>query len=146
MQIKLTITDPTGDFQDRLLALLAEHAGHIEPDATWTPDRAERYIAELPPRARRILREVVVRNGYVRADDLRDDENTSLRGHSAALKRILEKGVRKGWWPDRMPEPIEAHGPGFGKVLGYRMPGDLVGIFMTAIENAGMGPRIVVGG
>ncbi|MEU9349002.1 hypothetical protein AB0D74_48180 [Streptomyces sp. NPDC048278] len=55
-----------------------------------------------------------------------------MRGHSGALKRILERGVREGWRPDGMKTPIQPQGPGFGKVKGYRMPGDLVRTFFTA--------------
>ncbi|MGW3361193.1 hypothetical protein ACWDFL_38470 [Streptomyces bungoensis] len=135
MRITITVDEPTGDFQDRLLTLLAEHAGAVELDAIWNLKRAERYYSELPPRARRILREAVIHDGYIKADDLRGDEDTSLRGHSAALKRVLDRGTRKGWWPEGMPEPIEARGPGFGKVLGYQMPHDLVDLFLTAIKN-----------
>lgn len=48
MKITVTIDEPTGDFQDRLLALLAEHAAHVETDTTWTSERAERYYLALP--------------------------------------------------------------------------------------------------
>lgn len=34
-----------------------------------------------------------------------------------------------------MQAPIEPQGPGFGKVVGYRMPDDLVQTFYTAIKN-----------
>ncbi|MEV6165797.1 hypothetical protein AB0L71_28560 [Streptomyces sp. NPDC052052] len=135
MKITVTIDQPTGDFQDRLLALLAEHAATVELDATWTVERAESYYRCLPARARRIVREAVTRDGYVPADELRDDENSSLRGHSAALSRALRRGFRRGEWPENMQSPIEAQGPGFGKVVGYRMPDDLVQIFHTAIKK-----------
>jgi hypothetical protein len=40
-----------------------------------------------------------------------------------------------------MPAPIEAQGPGFGKVVGYRMPDSLVQTFFTAIKKTeGSGP------
>jgi hypothetical protein len=135
LKITVTIDQPTGDFQDRLLALLAEYAGDVEEDAHWTIPRAESYYRSLPPRARRILKEAVIRDGYVPADELRDDENTSLRGHSAALKRAMQRGVMLGRWPEGMQSPIEPQGPGFGKVVGYRMPTDLVQTFFTAIKN-----------
>jgi hypothetical protein len=135
LRITVTIDQPTGDFQERLLALLAEHAADIEIDATWTVKRAEYYYLRLPPRARRIVREAVERGGYVPADVLRDDENASLRGHSAALTRALHRGAMGGDWPENIPTPIEPQGPGFGKVVGYRMPDDLVGTFRKAISN-----------
>jgi hypothetical protein len=132
MRITVTVDQPTADFQERLLALLAENAGQVEIDTTWTPERAERYCLALPTRARRILKEAANRNGYVSADDLRDGEDTSLRGHSAALKRLLDRGARDGWWPSTIEPPIQAQGPGFGKVVGYRMPDHLIEVFRDA--------------
>ncbi|MFE5199887.1 hypothetical protein ACFQ93_40350 [Streptomyces sp. NPDC056601] len=136
MKITISVEEPTGDFQDRLLALLAEHSADIELDANWTVPRAEAYYRMLPKRARRIVMEAVARDGYVPADELRDDENSSLRGHSAALKRAVQRGFMLGKWPENMPAPIEPQGPGFGKVVGYRMPDDLVPTFFTAINNS----------
>ncbi|MFB7313000.1 hypothetical protein [Streptomyces sp. NPDC056192] len=135
MKITVTIDQPTEDFQKKLLALLADNTAHIETDTTWTKERASRYYLALPARAQRIVKEAADRHGYVSADDLRDGEDTSLRGHSAALKRILDRGVREGWWPASMEAPIQAQGPGFGKVVGYRMPDHLTGIFRMAINN-----------
>jgi hypothetical protein len=129
------VDEPTGDFQDRLLALLADYSGSIEVDATWTVPRAETYYLRLPPKARRIVRAAVARGGYVSADDLRDEATTSLRGHSGALTKALHSGAAGGDWPDGMALPILAQGPGFGKVAGYRMPDELLDIFRTAITN-----------
>lgn len=136
MRITLTVEDPTGDFQGKLLDLLKEHASQVHIDTTWTRDRARRYYLALPARAQRILKEAATRDGgFVSAEDLRDSEDSSLRGHAAPLKRILERGVREGWWPDGMEPPIQAQGPGFGKVVGYRMPEDLTSVFRMAINN-----------
>ncbi|WP_330172931.1 hypothetical protein OG875_04630 [Streptomyces sp. NBC_01498] len=136
MRITVTVEEPTGDFQGQLLALLAKHAGRIELDTTWTPERAERYCLALPDRARRIVKEAANRDGgYVSADDLRDREDSSLRGHSAALKRLLDRGARDGWWPNGMEAPIQAQGPGFGKVVGYRMPDHLIEVFRSAVNK-----------
>lgn len=135
MRITVTIDQPTGDFQERLLGLLAEHAGDVEEDTEWTVERAERYYRSLPSRARRIVKEAAIRDGYVPAEELRDTENSSLRGHSAALNRALRRGFMQGAWPENMKPPIEAQGPGFGKVAGYRMPDELVPTFFTAIKN-----------
>lgn len=135
MRITVTIDQPTGDFQERLLALLAEHATDVQQDTHWTIPRAENYYRSLPERARRIVKEAATRDGYVSADDLRDDEDSSLRGHSGALSRALSRGVTQGRWPEGMQAPIEPQGPGFGKVLGYRMQDELVPTFFTAIKN-----------
>lgn len=135
MRITVTVDQPSGDFQAKLLALLAEHAAEVELDTKWTVERAENYYRSLPARARRIVKEAANRDGYVPSEELRDDENASLRGHSAALSRALQRGFMRGLWPENMPAPIEAQGPGFGKVVGYRMPDNLVQTFFTAIKK-----------
>ncbi|MFC8391402.1 MULTISPECIES: hypothetical protein [unclassified Streptomyces] len=134
MRITVTVDDPTDDFQDRLLALLEEHAAHVDVDATWTVERALRYYRTLPARARHIVQLAATRGGFVDDDELRTDGG-SLRGHSGALKRVLERGVREGWWPAGMQPPVQAQGPGFGKVKGYSMPAGLVDVFSTAIDQ-----------
>ncbi|MER7090018.1 MULTISPECIES: hypothetical protein [Streptomyces rochei group] len=134
MRITVTIDEPTTDFQDRLLALLKDHAAHVEVDTTWTVERALQYYRSLPVRARDIVKGAVAGDGFVSDDELRTD-GSSLRGHSGALKRILQRGVREGWWPAGMQAPIQAQGPGFGKVKGYRMPDALVQTFFTAIDR-----------
>ncbi|KES03105.1 hypothetical protein BU52_32145 [Streptomyces toyocaensis] len=134
MRITVTVDDPTDDFRDQLLALLAEHALHLDVDATWTVERALQYYRTLPARARHIVHMAVIRHGFVDDDELRADGG-SLRGHSGALKRVLERGVREGWWPTGMQPPIQAQGPGFGKVKGYSMPGELVDVFSAAIDR-----------
>ncbi|MFB7739826.1 hypothetical protein ACFC08_36935 [Streptomyces sp. NPDC056112] len=141
MKITVTIDHPTGDFQNRLLALLAEHATHVELDATWTVQRAEQYYRSLPKRARRIVKLSVAGDGYVASEDLRDDETTSLRGHSASLKRLLQRGAMRGLWPEDIHPPITPEGPGFGKVVGYAMDEDLVPVFFTAIQNVETEPE-----
>ncbi|CAL9323973.1 hypothetical protein [Streptomyces sp. SudanB66_2053] len=134
MRITVTVDEPTGDFQERLLALLRDHAGHLEVDTAWTVERALQYYCSLPQRARDIVLGVVTGNGFVSDDSLRTD-GSSLRGHSGALKRTLERGVREGWWPAGLQAPIQAQGPGYGKVKGYRMPDGLVQTFFTAIDR-----------
>ncbi|MEE1805978.1 hypothetical protein PUR32_06675 [Streptomyces sp. BE133] len=44
-------------------------------------------------------------DGYVPADDLRDDKNVILREHSAALKRALQRGCIRGLRPAEMKAP-----------------------------------------
>ncbi|MFF8953490.1 hypothetical protein ACF09I_32495 [Streptomyces sp. NPDC014940] len=134
MRITVTVEEPTSDFQERLLALLQEHAAQVEVDTAWTVERALQYYRTLPPRAQDIVRGAVISDGFVSDEDLRTD-GSSLRGHSGALKRTLERGVREGWWPAGMQAPIQPQGPGFGKVKGYRMPDNLVDTFFTAIDR-----------
>lgn len=136
--MKLIIEDPTPEFREQLLALLADHAANVEveTDATWTPERATRYWHSLPPRAQRILREAVINDGYVSAEFLRED-GKGLRGHSGPLRLALERGVRKGWWPTGMKPPIQPEGPGFGPVIGYSISADLIEVFERVIIDTG---------
>jgi hypothetical protein len=134
LRITVTVEEPSGDFQQRLLALLQEHAAQVEVDTAWTVERALQYYRTLPKRARDIVFGAVANTGFVSDEELRTDGG-SLRGHSGALKRVLERGVREGWWPAGMQPPIQAQGPGFGKVQGYRMPDNLVEVFFAAIER-----------
>lgn len=138
MRITITVDQSDSAFQEKLLALLAEHAAHVELDARWNYERAEAYYRSLPSRARRIVALAVAGDGYVASDDLRDEETTSLRGHSAALKRLLQRGALQGLWPESIQPPITPQGPGFGKVAGYAMDEDLVPVFfaaLTGVEN-----------
>lgn len=135
VRITITVDQPDPEFQRKLLALLAEHAAHVEMDTAWTPERAEAYYRSLPVRARRIVSLAVAGDGYVASEDLRDDENTSLRGHSAALKRLLQRGALRGLWPETIRPPVTPQGPGFGKVAGYAMDEDLVPVFFAALTG-----------
>jgi (2Fe-2S) ferredoxin len=135
MRITVTVDQPTPEFQDKLLALLAEHAEDVETDTTWTEERATYYYRMLPARARRIVKEAVQRGGMVRADALRDNPDDSLRGHSAPLSRILQRGKMLKRWPEAMKQPVTGVGPSFGKVEGYEIAEDLIPVFEAAIRN-----------
>ncbi|MEU9061755.1 hypothetical protein AB0D13_23550 [Streptomyces sp. NPDC048430] len=134
MIITVRVEHPTPEFQEKLLELLAEHASDVQADASWTAERAEQYYRSLPGRARRIVKLAVAGDGYVASDDLRKDETTSLRGHSAALKRLLTRGALLGRWPETIQPPITPQGPGFGKVVGYAMDEELLSVFFAAIR------------
>lgn len=137
MRIVVSVDDPTPEFQGKLLALLADHAqdAEVEDDTTWTEERATHYYRMLPARARRIVKEAVQRGGLVPADALRDKPDDSLRGHSAPLSRILQRGKMTKRWPEKMRQPVTGVGPGFGKVEGYEITDDLIPVFKSAIRN-----------
>ena len=137
MRITLIADDPTPEFQAKLLALISDHAQDVEvvDDTTWTEERATQYYRMLPARARRIVKEAVQRGGMVPADVLRDKPEDSLRGHSAPLSRILQRGKMLQRWPMAMEQPVTGVGPGFGKVEGYEITEDLIPVFTTAIRN-----------
>jgi hypothetical protein len=135
MRIVVSVDDPTPEFQDKLLALLADHTQDVETDTTWTEERATHYYRMLPQRARRIVKEAVQRGGLVPAEALRDNPDDSLRGHSAPLSRILQRGKMLRRWPEAMKQPVTGVGPGFGKVEGYEIDRDLIPVFQAAIRN-----------
>src|ERR1044072_6230819 len=135
VRITVTVDEPTPEFQDKLLALLADHAQDVEADTTWTEKRATHYYRRLPERARRFVKEAVRRGGMVPADALRDNPDDSLRGHSAPLSRILQRGKMLRRWPEAMERPVTGVGPGLGKVEGYEIDRDLIPVFETAIRN-----------
>lgn len=135
MRITVTVDEPTPEFQTKLLALLADHSADVETDTTWTEERATQYYRMLPARARRIVKEAVQRGGLVPADALRDKPDDSLRGHSAPLSRILQRGKMLRRWPEGMKQPVTGVGPGFGKVEGYEISADLIPVFETAIRD-----------
>lgn len=135
MRITVTVDDPTPEFQGKLLALLADHVPDVETDTAWTEERATQYYRMLPARARRIVKEAVQRGGMVPADALRDKPDDSLRGHSAPLSRILQRGKMLKRWPEAMKQPVKGVGPGFGKVEGYEISADLITVFKAAIRN-----------
>lgn len=138
MRITITVDQPTPEFQNQLLNLLAEHADAVEIDVSWNEERATHYYRMLPQRARRIVKEAVQRGGHVPADALRDKPDDSLRGHSAPLSRILQRGKLLGRWPEGIDQPVKPVGPGFGKVEGYEMPTDLIDTFQNAIRTVEM--------
>lgn len=135
MRIVVSVDDPTPEFQGKLLALLADHAQDVEADTTWTEERATHYYRMLPARARRIVKEAVERGGMVPAEALRNHPGDSLRGHSAPLSRILQRGKMTKRWPEAMKQPVTGVGPGFGKVEGYEIDPELIPVFETAIRN-----------
>lgn len=141
VRLHVIVEDPDPDFQKALLDLLAKHGGDLEVAETatsWTdPETASRYYLSLPKTAQRILREAATReDGYVPADVLRGPSGSDkLTGSSGAFKAALKRGVRRGWWgPDQLL-PVLAEGPGFGKVVGYRIRGEALQAFQTAIET-----------
>ncbi|WP_432185399.1 hypothetical protein [Streptomyces tendae] len=137
MRITLTVDEPTPEFQTKLLALISDHTQDVEvvADTTWTEERATQYYRMLPARAQRIVKEAVQRGGMVPADVLRDKPDDSLRGHSAPLSRILQRGKMLQRWPMAMEQPVTGVGPGFGKVEGYEISEDLIPAFEAAIRN-----------
>lgn len=137
MEITVSVKEPTPEFERDLLALLDKHRASLRHDPGWNVDRARLFYGALAPRAQRILREAVARlNGKVSADELRDNEDSSLRGHASAFARTVRRGAVEGWWDSGMESPIIALGPGSGKVQGYQIRDEETHhAFRTALLN-----------
>jgi hypothetical protein len=137
VEIVVTAKNPTPEFERDLLALLDKHRASLRFNPGWTPERARSFYTALAPRARRILRAALAgTNGEVSADELRDNDNSSLRGHAGAFTRVLKRGVAEGWWDSGMQSPIIALGPGSGKVQGYRIrDDDTVTAFLEGLKD-----------
>lgn len=123
MEITVHVKEPTPEFERDLLTLLDKHRATLRTNTGWSVDRARRFCDELvQPRARRILWQIIAKDdGEVSADDLRDNDDSSLRGHAGAFTRIVKRGAAEGWWDTGLKSPVIALGPGSGKVQGYRI-------------------------
>lgn len=139
MEIVVSVKEPTPEFERDLLALLDKHRASLRHDPGWNNERARLFYEALTqPRARRILREVVAQGGEVSADDLRETDDSSLRGHAGAFTRVLKRGATEGWWDSGLKSPIIALGPGSGKVQGYRVRDEkTLNAFLNALKGAG---------
>ncbi|MEU6845481.1 hypothetical protein ABZ930_26735 [Streptomyces sp. NPDC046716] len=137
MEIAVHVKDPTPEFERDLLALLDKHRASLRHDPGWNTDRARLFHDALPPKARRILRAALAGvDGTVSAGELRDNDDSSLRGHAGAFTRILKRGVNEGWWDSGIKSPIIALGPGSGRVQGYRIRDEAtVRAFIAALGN-----------
>ncbi|MBJ6636826.1 hypothetical protein H4K36_00560 [Streptomyces sp. DHE7-1] len=137
MEITVNVKDPTPAFERELLALLDKYRASLRHNPGWDAERARTFYDALAPRAQRILRAAVAGvDGEVSADDLRDNDDSSLRGHAGAFTRVLKRGATEGWWDSGMQSPIIALGPGSGKVQGYRLRDEAtLQAFLSALES-----------
>jgi hypothetical protein len=137
VEIVVNVKEPTPEFERDLLALLEEHRASLRHDPGWNVDRVRLFYSALAPRAQRIIREAVARDdGKVSADELRDSDGSSLRGHASAFTRTVRRGALEGWWDSGMESPIIALGPGSGKVQGYQIrTEEILAAFRAALIN-----------
>ncbi|MEU1710056.1 hypothetical protein ABZ478_32595 [Streptomyces sp. NPDC005706] len=136
MEITVHVKNPTLEFERELLALLDKHRASLRHNPGWDTERARTFYEALAPRAQRILRAALAGvDGEVSADDLRENDDSSLRGHAGAFTRVLKRGATEGWWHSGMKSPIIALGPGSGKVQGYRLRDEAtLQAFLNALE------------
>ncbi|MFV8133192.1 hypothetical protein [Streptomyces syringium] len=143
--MKITIEGASEDFEQKLLALLAEHRHEltVTADTEWTVERAERYLRSLPAGARRFAELVVDSDGYADADTLREQLG-KLNGPTVALSRAVPRGVREGWWPEGTRAPIgvvyDPNNPSWQKAIAYEMTRENVPIFREAFVRLDAAP------
>ncbi|MEV7445667.1 hypothetical protein AB0O22_31795 [Streptomyces sp. NPDC091204] len=140
--MEIIIKGATEEFARELVALAAQH--HAELSITtvqpgWTVDRAERYLRDLTAGSRRMAEMVIVDGeGYIEADHLRSVLG-ALNGPSNGLKRAVDRGVRKGWWPEGTPAPVtpvsDPNNPSWHQNIAYRMDKELVPVFGEALTR-----------
>ncbi|MEW2301952.1 hypothetical protein AB0958_18595 [Streptomyces sp. NPDC006655] len=136
MEIVVTVKNPTPEFEQDLLALFDKHRASLRNDPGWNADRARLFYGLCTPRAQRILREAVARDGKVDADDLRDNDGSSLRGHASSFRKVIKQGAVEGLWDSGLESPIVALGPGTGKVQGYQIrTSEALAAFRTALDD-----------
>lgn len=144
--MEIIVKGATEEFAEKLVALAAQHHAGLTISTVqpgWTVDRAERYLRDLTAGSRRMAEMVTVDGaGYIEADHLRRVLG-ALNGPSNGLKRAVDRGVRKGWWPEGTPRPIvpvsDPNNPSWHQNIAYRMDQELVPVFREAIT------RIVAG-
>jgi hypothetical protein len=146
--MRIVIEGATEEFAEKIVALAAQH--HAELSVTtvrpgWTVDRAERYLRSLPAGGRRMAEMVIVDgDGYIDADHLRRVLG-KLNGPSNALTRAVPRGVRKGWWPESTPAPINPvsnpNNPSWHQNIAYRMDKELVPAFREALTRIVASPQ-----
>ncbi|WP_327166850.1 hypothetical protein [Streptomyces zaomyceticus] len=152
--MEIIIKGATEEFAEKLVALAAQHSAELSITTVrpgWTVDRAERYLRSLPAGGRRMAEMVIVDgDGYIDADQLRR-VLVKLNGPSNALKRAVDRGVRKGWWPEGTLAPItpvsNPNNPSWHQNIAYRMDKEIVPTFREALtriitgEDGGFSPE-----
>lgn len=140
--MEIIIKGATEEFAEKLVALAAEHHAELSISTVrpgWTVDRAERYLRDLTAGSRRMAEMVIVDgNGYIEADRVRSVLG-KLNGPSNGLKRAVDRGVRKDWWPEGTPAPIipvsDPNNPSWHQNIAYRMDKELVPVFREALTR-----------
>lgn len=140
--MEIIIKGASEEFAEKLVTLAAQHHAELSISTVrpgWTVDRAERYLRDLTASSRRMAAMVVLDgDGYIDADQLRSILG-ALNGPSNGLKRAVDRGVRKGWWPEGTPAPItpvsNPDNPSWHENIAYRMDKELVPVFTEALTR-----------
>ncbi|UIX34465.1 hypothetical protein [Streptomyces sp. GQFP] len=103
----------------------------------WTGERAARYLSLLPAGAR-LLAVLASENGSVAVADLRT-RLISVRGCRTAHGFALRRGVREGWWPTTIPEPVtpvyDPADPHRHRAVAYTMAPARRAVFLQALAR-----------
>ncbi|MCX4411594.1 hypothetical protein OG840_61630 [Streptomyces sp. NBC_01764] len=140
--MKITIEGASEEFAEKVVRLAAQQGAELTVATVqtgWTVDRAERYLRSLTGGARRFAEMVILDgNGYIDADQLRSVIGR-LNGPTVALSRAVPRGVKKGWWPEGTPAPInpvsDPDNPSWHQNIAYRMDAGNVPVFREALAR-----------
>ncbi|MFI0596641.1 hypothetical protein [Streptomyces griseus] len=140
--MEIIIKGANEEFAEKLVALAAQHHADLSISTVrpgWTVDRAERYLRDLTAGSRKMAEMVIGDgNGFIDADGIRSALG-KLNGPSNGLKRAVDRGIRKGWWPEGTPAPItpvsDPENPSWHQTIAYRMDQEHVPVFREAITR-----------
>ncbi|WP_455361258.1 hypothetical protein [Streptomyces sp. SYSU K21746] len=146
--MEIIVKGATEEFAEKLIALAAQHHAELTISTVqpgWTVDRAERYLRDLTAGSRRMAEMVIVDgDGYIDAEQLRSVVG-KLNGPSNGLKRAVDRGVRKGWWPEGTPAPItpvsDPNNPSWHQNIAYRMDREILPVFREALTRIAAGKK-----
>ncbi|MEU2027294.1 hypothetical protein ABZ565_35095 [Streptomyces sp. NPDC016469] len=144
--MRIIVEGATEEFAERIVALAAQHHADLSITTVrpgWSVDRAERYLRDLTAGSRRMAKMVIDADGYIEANHLRD-ELGALNGPSNGLKRAVDRGIRKGWWPEHTPAPItpvsDPNNPSWHQNIAYRMDQEILPVFREALTRIAEAP------
>lgn len=140
----------TGDDDETAYAALLDLARRpgtavVVGDDTWTPDRADRFVREVQPRGRQLLRTAAEGNGWVDGEAYRQKYGEhALKGPTAAITKAVNRGIEAKWLPEGTTLPLTSTYDGrssWSKTDGYRLPPHLAAIFRDAFARVFPAPR-----
>lgn len=103
----------------------------------WTVEAAAALLGVLAAKQRKLITEMVKRNGFIDSEDLRLVFGDSLRGLTGPVSKHFLRLTAEGRLPAGLPRPIEsrydADNRSFQRTQGLVMPAPLARIFATAM-------------
>ncbi len=112
-----------------------------EPWQGWTVDYAQAVFDACASAARTALQLVSSAGGFVPDEEVRAIVGDQLKGKiTGPISKQMQRLASHGWVPEGLPKPLTASytdSPSYQRIGGFRMPEQLVPIFVAAIERAG---------